>query len=96
MSNIKIIRLQSGEDVITKVKSEDSDSVTLHKPFGLYPVPGQQRVGLTPYAPFTDDNDITIPKQWIVTRTNAKKEIADHYSKITTGLVSTSGPKLIT
>ena len=43
MSDVKIIRLITGEDVISKTKEDSGEGIELHKPFVI--IPTQQAPG---------------------------------------------------
>ena len=101
MKNIKIIRLATGEDVIGDIEVMDNQ-VKVKKSFVLIPrqqAPGQPvQLMLSPWQPYTDDAEIVVPKDKVITMINPKKDIADNYAQNTSGLIkpSASQSKLIT
>ena len=54
MSEVKIVRLQTGEEIICKVlDSSKKDTKLLKKPAIIIPV-GQGKIGLAPWMPYAD------------------------------------------
>ena len=63
MKNVRVIRLQTGEDVIADLE-EGSERHTLKKAFVIIPMqskPGQPvQLMMTPYMPYSADDEIVI------------------------------------
>jgi len=101
MKNVKIIRLATGEDVIGDIEVTDTE-VKVKKSFVLIPrqqAPGQPvQLMLSPWQPYTDDAEITVDKDKVITMINPKKDISDNYAENTSGLIKAtpSQSKLIT
>ena len=97
MSDVKIIRLVSGEDVIAKIT--DYNNMELDKPFVIIPTqkaPGQPvQLMMTPYMPYADEDKITIAQDKVVTTVKPKKEILASYQKNTSKIL-TPNSELIT
>ena len=50
--------------------------------------PGQPvQLMLSPWQPYTDDAEITVDKDKVITMINPKKDIADNYAENTSGLI---------
>ena len=70
--NVKLLRLKSGEDIIADVTLVDTeDTIKLENPAMLMPIPGhahggQVSMGFGPWAPFSDDKQFEIPRDWLV------------------------------
>ena len=91
---IKIVKLVSGEDVICKItkgKSQLPDNaplIRLEKPLLIKYVPQispygiKDYVALTKWTAYTPDKIITIPKDKIMTITNASSEMTASYWKL--------------
>jgi len=91
---IKIVKLVSGEDVICKItkgKSQLPDNaplIRLEKPLLIKYVPQispygiKDYVALTKWTAYTPDKIITIPKDKIMTITNASDEMTASYWKL--------------
>ena len=90
MSDVKIIRLVSGEDVIAKIT--DYDNMELDKPFVIIPTqkaPGQPvQLMMTPYMPFADEGKITVTADKVVAIVKPKKEILASYQKNTSKIIT--------
>ena len=101
--NIKIIKLVSGEDVVAYLPQgvdqlpEKSKLIRLKKPLLIKYVPQMTMTGFKDYVAlirwcsYTPDIIITIPKDKIMTITNASIEMANSY----TNLASNYGQKSV-
>ena len=99
MSDVKIIRLQTGEDVIAKLEKDTMGNYNFEKPFVIIPTqsaPGQPvQLMMTPYMPYADEDKITIAQDKVVTTVKPKKEILASYQKNTSKIL-TPNAELIT
>jgi hypothetical protein len=100
MSDVKIVRLQTGEDVIAKMEKDTMGNYTFEKPFVIIPTqsaPGQPvQLMMTPYMPYADEDKITIAQDKVVTTVKPKKEILASYQKNTSSIITAGSPDLIT
>lgn len=92
--NIKIIKLINGEDVVVDLPTgdrqlpENSPLVRIIKPLLIKYVPQMTMVGFKDYVAlikwcsYTPDQVITIPKDKILTITNASVEMASSYMNV--------------
>ena len=100
MSDVKIVRLQTGEDVIAKMEKDTMGNYTFEKPFVIIPTqsaPGQPvQLMMTPYIPYADEDKITIAQDKVVTTVKPKKEILASYQKNTSSIITAGSPDLIT
>ena len=101
MSEVKIFRLSTGEDVIGQ-KSEDSDSNLTHikQPFVIVPMQskpgGPVSLALTPYMPYSESETIVLKTSNIITEVEPKLEIKNSYNQhLGTGIIQAKKPKLI-
>ena len=99
MSDVKIVRLQSGEDVIAKLEKDTMGNYNFEKPFVIIPTqsaPGQPvQLMMTPYMPFADEEKITVTADKVVAIVKPKKEILASYQKNTSKIL-TPNSELIT
>jgi len=99
MSDVKILRLSTGEDVIAKVVTETPDTITLSKAFVIIPrqsAPGQPvQLMMSLYMPYTADDTFLINQDKIVTMVEPKKEILASYQQNTSKIL-TPNKELIT
>jgi len=96
--NIKIIKLINGEDVVTAVPTGDKQLPESHnlmrltKPLLIKYVPQMTMTGFKDYVAlikwcsYTPDQIITIPKDKIITITNASVEMASSYMNISNNI----------
>ena len=97
-SEIKMLRLSTGEDVIAKV-GENDQGISLNKAFVIIPQqmgPGKpEQLMMSLYNAFGKSETITISKDKIVFITEPKDEILKSYEQNTSRII-TSTPGLIT
>ena len=96
MSDVKILRLSTGEDVIAKVtNNSDAGTVTLKQPFVI--IPHQQGPGkpvqlmMTLYSPYSKDDKVDLKDNNIITMVDPKDEILKSYQQNTSSIVTTPG-----
>tara|TARA_B100000927_G_scaffold281117_1_gene266332 strand:+ start:1070 stop:1420 length:351 start_codon:yes stop_codon:yes gene_type:complete len=96
MSNIQIVKLTTGEDLIGDVTESEIDGrgfLVINKPaiIMMMPKPGSDTdfgVGLAPYAPFSKDHKVPIFPAHVVSIYDPGKEMLNSYnSKYGSGLV---------
>ena len=99
MSEVKIVRLITGEDVIGQIDKDTVGNYTLNKAFTIIPTqsaPGQPvQLMMTPYMPFSADETVTISADKIVTSVKPKEDIYNSY-KANTSKILTPNKNLIT
>jgi len=92
MSDVKIVRLRTGEDVIAKMDKDTMGNYIFDKPFVIIPTqkaPGQPvQLMMTPYMPYADEDKITITQDNVVTTVKPKKEILASYQKNTSSILT--------
>jgi hypothetical protein len=96
MSDVKILRLTTGEDVIAKVKhNTDSGTITLRQPFVI--IPHQQGPGkpvqlmMTLYSPYSKENSVDLKDANIISMVDPKEEILKSYQQNTSSILTPSG-----
>ena len=93
-SDIKILRLSTGEDVIAKV-GENDQGVSLNKAFVIIPqqsAPGQPvQLMMSLYNAFGKSDTITLAKDKVVFITDPKDEILKSYQQNTSSIISKPG-----
>ena len=103
--NVNLLRLKSGEDVIADVTLVDTeDTIKLENPAILMPMGdpkgGQMQMGFGPWAPFSDQKEFEIPRDWLVFISTPGKDLLNQYnSMFGSGIVlpdMKSGKQLLT
>ena len=91
MSNVKILRLTTGEDVIADV-GENDQGISLNKPFVIIPQqkgPGQPiQLMMSLYNAFGKSNTVTLQKDKIVFMTDPKDDIKNNYEANTSKIIT--------
>ena len=89
-TKIKIIKLINGTDIVCEIAHAEQNKplLTLDKPLEVKYVPQITNIGIKDYialvkwAGYTNDKLVTIPKDKIVTMTNASSEIIKSYNEV--------------
>ena len=91
MSEVKVIRMTTGEDVIAKI-DEGSEKVTLNKPFVIIPQqmgPGKPvQLMMSLYNAFGKGETIEVAKDKVVFVTEPKDEIKASYEANTSKILT--------
>ena len=99
MSQVKILRMTTGEDVIAKL-GENDQGISLHKPFVIIPQQSARgkpiQLMLSLYNAFGKSDTITVEKDKIVFITDPKDDLLKSYEQNTSSILSTTTPGLIT
>ena len=92
MENIKIIKLENGDDIVCSFPNEQLPEshalLRITKPLQIKYIPQltpqgfRDYVAMVKWAAYTSDAIITIPKQKIMTITNATGEMAKSYGQV--------------
>ena len=79
MSEVKIVRLTSGEELICKVTETESD-ITIKNPAILIPT-GEGQLAFGQWLPYADiTKGLTIDKKYIIFMVTPATELANQYS----------------
>jgi len=94
MSNIKMIRTQSNEDIIAEIVNEETNGVGLKNPCVIGPT--EKGLGFFPWMPFADLDNFVLPRSEIRYMVDLKKELKNEYASLFSKLVvPDSGLKLV-
>jgi len=92
MSDVKILRLTTGEDVIAKIVTETPDHITISKAFVIIPrqtAPGQPvQLMMSLYMPYTENDTFLLKSANVVTQVEPKKEILASYQQNTSSILT--------
>jgi hypothetical protein len=101
MSEVKLLRLQSGEEIICKV-IDTQNGYTIKQPALLVPL-GSGKLGLAPWLPYCETDTMILPQNIVFFAIDTKPELKNEYNNaFGSGLVvpdksvkSTSSLKLV-
>ena len=92
MSDVKVIRMTTGEDVIAKIDSGSGTNITLNKPFVIIPQqmgPGKPvQLMMSLYNAFGKGDSVEISKDKVVFMTEPKDEIKNSYEQNTSKIIT--------
>ena len=95
MSDVKIMRLSTGEDIIAKIIDRSVETTKLKQPFVI--IPHQQGPGkpvqlmMTLYSPYSKSDDIEVKSQNVISMVDPKDEILKSYQQNTSSILTTPG-----
>jgi hypothetical protein len=101
MSNVKIFRLTTGEDVIADKVDLVDNLLHLKNTFVIIPMQkqpgGPVQLQMSPYMPYSNDQVVVISKDKIITEVEPKAEILNSFKQsLGIGIIQPAKPSLIT
>lgn len=94
-TNIKFIKLLTGEEILAEIISQTSERVEFKNPVRIVVIPQapqmqatQPKIGLAPWAEFSDEKTFTISTNHIICVMNPIKEFINQYNTIFGGIVT--------
>ena len=91
---VKLIRMWSGEDVITDIVEETNDSYVIENPIVAVPSPQEGSIAFAPWSPLLQKDKIEITKKYVVYIGDPQEEIVEQYNTMF-GKLSPPTKKLI-
>jgi hypothetical protein len=86
VGEVVVLKLSSGEEVIARIESKDSDSVKLRRPCALGMGPNGPM--MNKWSVFADkDKLVDLKIEFVMATAAPEKEIADHYESLTSSIV---------
>ena len=91
-TNLKLIRLLNGEELMAEVVRDGKDSLDIKNPVRIMVVPNKTdpsnpNVGLAPFMQFSDDKELTLNRYCVITIATPLKEFVNQYNTIFGGIV---------
>ena len=92
---VKLIRMWSGEDVITDVIEKTNDYYIIENPIVAVPSQQQGQIAFAPWSPLlAKGNGIEVTKKYVVYEADPQEDIVEQYNSMF-GKLSTPTKKLI-
>ena len=91
---VKLIRMWSGEDVITDIVEETNDSYIIENPIVAVPSPQEGRIAFAPWSPLLHKDKLEVTKKYVVYMADPQEEIIEQYNSMF-GKLSKPTKKLI-
>jgi hypothetical protein len=83
MNEVCVLRLTTGEDVISKVVSTDENYTVLDTPMNLVFDPNTRGCHLVPFALYAGSEQISVKTEFVVFVTEPRKDLKDTYVQST-------------
>ena len=92
--NVKVIRINTGEEVVASIVEDNEDTLVVTDPIVAYNS-GNGQIGFGPWAPLVKNGeDITVDKKYIVYMCEAQVDVVEQYQKMFS-TIETPSKKLI-
>lgn len=92
--SVKIVRLTSGEEIISNI-TDNGETITLKDASVLIPSP-EGKLLLARWLPYADIKDgITLEKRHLVFVIEPQKELADHFTNVVVNGLVVPGKKVV-
>jgi hypothetical protein len=96
MSNIKLIRMSSGEDVVAEVMLEDSKTLQLTNAIVAIPT-GNGQLGFAPWSPILskEEKTIDVAKQFVVYQAEPDSSVVEQYNAMFGNVIAPKNKSII-
>ena len=84
VGDVVSIKLINGDELITRLEADDTDTVTISKPMAI--TMGAQGMGLIPWVFLGESEKITLRKKHTFFIVQSKKDASNQYIEGTTGI----------
>ena len=90
-NNVKLIRFLTGEEIMAEVLEDAYETIKIKNAVRIVMFPNQAdpknpQVGLAPYLQFSDDKELTINKNCVITIATPVSEFLNQYNSIHGGI----------
>ena len=95
--NVKLIRMWSGEDVVTDLVKETDDYVTIANPIVAVPSQQQGQIAFAPWSPILKERDteVEVSKSYVVYIADTQDEVVEQFKSMFTPVAVPPRKKLI-
>ena len=98
-SNLKIVKLINGQELLGEIVAETDSNITIKNPVRVVTVPSKTAanmptVGFAPWAEWSEEKDFTIHKAHVIVTMKPIQEFVNQYNSMFGGIVAPSS-KLI-
>jgi hypothetical protein len=92
VENLKIIRLLSGEEIMAEVVTDSGTALSVKNAIRIVVMPNSAdpkapTVGLAPFMQFSEDKELTLNKNCVITTATPMKEFVNQYNTVFGGIV---------
>lgn len=87
LNDIKIVRMNSGEEVICEIKEMSDTDLTIENPTII--IPTQDRnIGLAPWMPYAKTDKMTIQRSFVAFMVDPVDALANQYKSIHSKIIT--------
>lgn len=99
-TNLKILKLLSGDELLAEVIGDSASMITVKNPVRIVVMPSKANpqtptVGFAPWAEFSDEKEFIIHKAHIITTMKPVQEFINQYNSMFGGIVAPSSKLII-
>lgn len=89
MSNVKIVRMTSGEEILCTIVSEDANHVVIEDPTIILPTQ-DRNIGLAPWMPYADTSKIEVKQSFVAFIVDPVPQLSEQYRSIHSKIITPS------
>ena len=89
MSEVKLMRLNSGEEILCTIISQDEKQVRIEDPTVIIPTE-DRNIGLAPWMPYAQTNGMAIKADYIAFTVEPHPQLAEQYRSIHSKIITPS------
>lgn len=89
MSEVKLVRLTSGEEILCTFKSESPDGITIEDVTVIIPTENRN-IGLAPWMPYAQTDGMFIKKDYVAFILDPVEQLAEQHRSIHSKIVTPS------
>lgn len=99
-TNIKILKMISGEELLAEITNETETHITIKNPVRVVVMPTKTNpqtptVGFAPWADFSEEKDFTMHKAHVIVTMKPVQEFVNQYNAMFSGIVAPSSKLII-
>lgn len=92
VENLKIIRMLTGEELIAEILEDAYETIKVKNALRIVVMPSKTdpsapTVGLAPYLQFSEDKELTLNKNCVITTATPVADFVNQYNSVFGGLV---------
>ena len=87
MSEVKLMRLNSGEEILCTIISQDEKQVRIEDPTVIIPTE-DRNIGLAPWMPYAQTNGMSIKTDYVAFTVEPHPQLAEQYRSIHSKIIT--------
>lgn len=93
MSDVTIVRLTSGEEILCTISKEDGDTITINEPTIIIPT-GEGQIGLLKWLSYAEADKVELSRTSVMFQVKPVPQLAEQYRSMHSKII-TPNQKLV-